>query len=39
VAADPLQALSSHLRILGLLWLVYSVFHIVMSAWTLLFTG
>lgn len=37
VVADPLQVLSNHLRIMGVLWLVYSGLHIVMAIWTLFF--
>jgi hypothetical protein len=37
-APDPLQVLSYHVRVLGILWLVYSIFHIVMAVWTLAFS-
>jgi hypothetical protein len=37
VVADPLQVLSNHLRIMGVLWLVYSGLHIMMAVWTLFF--
>ena len=38
VAADPVQVLSNHVRILGIVWLVYSIFHMVMAIWTLVFS-
>ena len=38
VAPDPLQVLSNHVRVMGILWLVYSIFHIVMAVWTLAFS-
>jgi hypothetical protein len=37
-APDSAQVLSNHVRILGILWLVYSIFHIVMAVWTLAFS-
>jgi hypothetical protein len=37
-APDPVQVLSNHVRVLGILWLVYSIFHIVMAVWTLAFS-
>jgi hypothetical protein len=38
LAADPVQVLSNHVRVLGVLWLVYSIFHILMSVCTLAFS-
>jgi hypothetical protein len=38
IVPDPVQVLSNHVRVLGILWLVYSIFHIVMAAWTLAFS-
>jgi len=38
VVADPAQALSNHVHVLGILWLVYSVFRIVMAIWILAFS-
>ena len=35
---DPVLVLNNHVRVVGLLWLVYSIFHIVMAAWTLVFS-
>lgn len=37
-APDPVQVLGNHVRVLGILWLVYSIFHIVMAVWTLAFS-
>jgi hypothetical protein len=37
-AADPVEVLSKHVHILGILWLVYSIFHIVMALWILAFS-
>ncbi|MGA9474053.1 MAG: zinc ribbon domain-containing protein, partial [Terriglobales bacterium] len=37
VVADPLQVLSNHLRIMVVLWVVYSGFRIVLAVWTLFF--
>jgi hypothetical protein len=37
VTKDPLQALGNHLRILGILWAIYSVFRIVIAGWALVF--
>lgn len=36
-ATDPLQYLTNQLRILGVLWIVYSLFHVVMASLMLLF--
>ena len=38
VVADPAQALSNHVHVLGILWLVYSIFRIVMAIWILAFS-
>lgn len=38
LAPDPAQVHSNHVRVLGILWLVYSIFHIVMAVWTLAFS-
>jgi hypothetical protein len=35
---DPVAVLNNHLRVLGILWLVYSIFHILMGAWSLVFS-
>jgi hypothetical protein len=37
-APDPIHVLSNHVRVIGILWLVYSIFHIVMAVWTLAFS-
>jgi len=37
VVADPAQALGNHVHVLGILWLVYSIFRIVMAIWILAF--
>jgi hypothetical protein len=36
--ADPAQTFQHHVRALGIVWLVYSVFQIIMSIWILLFS-
>jgi hypothetical protein len=36
--ADPAQAFQHHVRVLGIVWLVYGVFQIVMSIWILAFS-
>ena len=38
VVADPAQALNNHVHVLGILWLVYSIFRIVMAIWILAFS-
>jgi hypothetical protein len=38
VAPDPVQDLSKHVQVLGILWLVYSIFHIVMAIWSVAFS-
>jgi hypothetical protein len=38
VAADPAQAFRHHIRVLGIVWLVYGVFGIIMSIWILVFS-
>lgn len=38
VAADPAQVFRHHIRVLGIVWLVYSVFQIIMSIWILAFS-
>lgn len=38
VAQNPAQKLANHLRIMGILWIVYSIFRIFASAGTLLFS-
>lgn len=35
---DPSAVLNNHLRVLGVLWPVYSIFHILMGAWSLVFS-
>jgi ABC-type glycerol-3-phosphate transport system permease component len=37
-APDPAEVLNNHLRVLGVLWLVYSIFHMLMGVWTLAFS-
>jgi hypothetical protein len=37
-APDPVQVLSNHVRVMGILWFVYSIFHITMAVWTLAFS-
>ena len=36
-ARSPLEKLTSHVRIMGTLWLIYSIFRIMMGGWTLIF--
>jgi hypothetical protein len=38
VAADPAQTFQHHVRVLGIVWMVYSVFQIMMSIWILVFS-
>ena|SRR6202007_1072722 len=38
VAEDPAQVFRHHVRVLGIVWLVYSVFQIIMSIWILAFS-
>jgi zinc-ribbon domain len=38
VAADPVQVFRHHVRVLGIVWLSYSVFRIIMSIWILAFS-
>jgi len=38
VSESPTQKLASHLRVLAVLWLIYSVFRIISGAWTLVFS-
>ncbi|MGD0427386.1 MAG: zinc ribbon domain-containing protein [Candidatus Acidiferrales bacterium] len=38
VAPDPVEVLSKHVHILGILWLVYSIFHIVTAVAILAFS-
>lgn len=38
VAADPAQVFRHHVRVLGIVWLVYGVFGIIMSIWILVFS-
>lgn len=35
---DPQQALQGHIRIIAVLWTVYSVFRILMAGWTIVFS-
>jgi hypothetical protein len=35
---NPTEVLNNHLRVLGVLWVVYSIFHILMGTWTLAFS-
>jgi|ERR1700690_603301 hypothetical protein len=35
---DPAAVLKNHLHVLGILWLVYSIFHIITGAWSLVFS-
>jgi hypothetical protein len=37
-AADPAQAFQHHVRVLGIVWLSYSVLRIIMSIWILAFS-
>jgi ABC-type glycerol-3-phosphate transport system permease component len=37
-SADPAEVLNNHLRVLGILWVIYSIFHILMGCWTLAFS-
>jgi hypothetical protein len=38
VPADPAQVFQHHLRVLGIVWLSYGVFRIIMSIWILAFS-
>jgi hypothetical protein len=38
VAADPAQVFRHHVRVLGIVWLVYGVFGNIMSIWILVFS-
>jgi hypothetical protein len=35
---DPAQAFQHHVRVLGIVWLAYSIFRIIMSIWILAFS-
>lgn len=35
---DPEQALQGHIRIIAVLWTVYSIFRILMAGWTIVFS-
>lgn len=37
-AESPIEKLASHVRVMGILWLIYSIFRILMGGWTLIFT-
>jgi hypothetical protein len=37
-AQDPVQALSHHVHVLGIVWMVYGVFRIIMAVWILAFS-
>lgn len=35
---DPAEVLNNHLHVLGILWVTYSIFHILTGCWTLAFS-
>jgi hypothetical protein len=37
-APDPLQVLGNHVRVLAIIWIIYSIIRIVMAVWTLVFS-
>jgi uncharacterized membrane protein HdeD (DUF308 family) len=37
-AVDPTRAFEHHIRVLGIVWLIYGVFHILMSIWVVAFS-
>jgi len=37
-ALDPFQVLGHHVRVLAIVWLAYSIFHIIMAVWILAFS-